>query len=206
MPFDCTDISISKTFGILVSWWLELHQILILAGQWRDQRKSGSSWDAWHSLAWAALANLSWVFWVSDFPPSPHRSQWGPFGGTAPPWLGRPTGTSKGRSRSASWQLWQSPSSSASSRSDISTIQLCLPGSCPASSWASEVMVVMEFLFHGTTKRAQTLHQVMLMGLSVKKSVSHTEQSLERTWGLFGELLTKHLMELLHKRGKRENG
>lgn len=57
----------------------------------------------------------------------------------------------------------------------------------------------------GTTKRSQTLLQIMFIELSVKKSASHTEQSFERTWGLFGDLLTKHLMELLQNRGEREN-
>lgn len=73
-----------------------------------------------------------------------------------------------------------------------STIQL------PGSWW--------NFSSTGTTKRSQTLLQMMFMGLSEKKSVSHTEQSFESTWGLSGDLLTKHLMELLQNRGKRENG
>lgn len=58
----------------------------------------------------------------------------------------------------------------------------------------------------GATKRSQTLLQMMFIGLSVQKSVSHREQSFERTWGLVGDLLTKHLMELLQNRGERENG
>lgn len=100
-----------------------------------------------------------------------------------PGWEGH-TGASKGESRSASWQVLQSPSSSASSRSEISAIQQCLPGGCPASSWGSQVRVMMEFLFHGGNKEIPTSLQMMFIG----------------------DLLTEHLMELLQNRGKRENG
>lgn len=141
-------------FDILV---IKPQQILILAGQWRSQRaQSGSSWDTWHRLAWAAPANLSWVFWGSDFPPSPQRAQWGPLKAQVVPGWEHP----KGRHRSPSLAALTvtfliSISGSEDWTAESSTVPLCLPGTCPAPSWGSQWWWWWSFSSTRTIKRSQ---------------------------------------------------